>query len=136
MEEERGVFHRAFGMHEGALYVASTMAALWGVGQLLATKGAVKGFGELSLDNRRILTMEWIVESVALISIAAFVVVATAVHSDVTVSSAVNGVAIGTFVALAGVSLATGFKVACLPFRLCPVVFLSSAVLIAWGAWW
>jgi hypothetical protein len=37
-------------------------------------------------------------------------------------------------VVLAVVSLFTGFKVAFLPFRLCPVIFGVSAALIVWGA--
>jgi hypothetical protein len=79
--------------------------------------------------------MEWIVEGVALISTAAFVAAATAVDPGAAVSSAVYAVAIGTLVVLAVVSLSTGFKVAFLPFRLCPVIFGVSAALIAWGAW-
>jgi hypothetical protein len=40
-----------------------------------------------------------------------------------------------TLLALALVSLFTGFRVAFLPFRLCPFVFTLSAVLIGVGAW-
>ena len=65
----------------------------------------------------------------------AFVAAATAVDPGAAVSSAVYAVAIGTLVVLAVVSLFTGFKVAFLPFRLCPLIFGVSAALIAWGAW-
>jgi len=51
------------------------------------------------------------------------------------ISAAVYAVAIATLLALALVSLFTGFRVALLPFRLCPVIFIVSAVLIAVGAW-
>jgi hypothetical protein len=111
------------------------MTGVWGIAHLFATKGVIAGFGDLSADNRRIITMEWIVEGVALISTAAFVAAATAVQPGAAVSSAVYAVAIGTLVVLAVVSLFTGFKVAFLPFRLCPVIFGVSAALIAWGAW-
>ena len=97
--------------------------------------GHVKGFGEITLANRRIITMEWIVEGVALISTAAFGGVATAVQPDSMVSAAICGVAIATLIALAAVSLATGSRIAFLPFRLCPFIFSASAVLIALGAW-
>jgi len=117
------------------LYVAAAMTGVWGIAHLFATKGVVKGFGDLSPDNRRIITMEWIVEGVALISIAFFVTAATAVQPGGALSSAVYAVAIGTLVVFAVVSLFTGFKVAFLPFRLCPVIFGVSAALIAWGAW-
>jgi len=117
------------------LYVASSLTGLWGVAHLFATRGVVAGFGDLTADNRRIITMEWIVEGVALVSLAAFVAVVTAVDAAATVSSAVYAVAIATLIAMALVSLFTGFRVAFLPFRLCPVIFGLSAALIAWGAW-
>jgi hypothetical protein len=117
------------------LYIAAALTGVWGIAHLFATRGAVKGFGNLSEDNRRIITMEWIVEGIALISTAAFVAAATAVDPGAAVSSAVYAVALGTLVVLAVVSLFTGFKVAFLPFRLCPVIFGVSAALIAWGAW-
>ena len=122
-------------MNPVLLYIAAAMTCVWGIAHLFATKGVVAGFGDLSADNRQIITMEWIVEGVALISTAAFVAAATAVQPGAAVSSAVYSVAIGTLVLLAMVSLFTGFKVAFLPFRLCPVVFGVSAALIAWGAW-
>jgi len=118
-----------------SLYIAAALTGVWGIAHLFATRGAVKGFGNLSEDNRRIITMEWIVEGIALISTAAFVAAATAVDPGAAVSSAVYAVALGTLVVLAVVSLFTGFKVAFLPFRLCPVIFGVSAALIAWGAW-
>lgn len=117
------------------LYVAATLTAVWGVSHLAATRGVVKGFGELSADNRRIITMEWIVEGVALVSLGTLVAVVTAVDPGTAVSSGAYAVAIGTLVALAGVSLATGFRIAFLPFRLCPLIFGLSAALIALGAW-
>lgn len=122
-------------MNQVLLYIASATISLWGIAHLFATKGVVKGFGDLSSDNRRIITMEWIVEGVALISTAAFVAVATAFQPEAHVSSAVYVVAICTLVVLAVVSLFTGFKIKFLPFRLCPFIFSISAVLIAWGAW-
>ena len=122
-------------MDQVVLYLASAMTGLWGVAHLLATRGVVAGFGDLSADNRRIITMEWIVEGVALISTAAFVAVATAIPSQAAVASGVYAVATGTLVVLAIVSLFTGFRVAFLPFRLCPVIFGVSAALIVWGAW-
>jgi len=108
---------------------------VWGIAHLFATRGVVKGFGDLSSDNRRIITIEWIVEGIALISTATFVAAATAVDPGAAVSSAVYALALGTLVVLAAVSLFNGFKVAFLPFRLCPVIFGVSAALIVWGAW-
>ena len=120
---------------DALLYAASALTGLWGVAHLFATRGVVEGFGDISVDNRRIITMEWIVEGVALVSLAALVAAVTAVDATATVSSGAYAVAIATLVALASVSLFTGFRVAFLPFRLCPFIFALSAALIALGAW-
>jgi hypothetical protein len=117
------------------LYLAAALTGLWGIAHLFATRGVVAGFGELTTDNRRIITMEWIVEGVALVSLASLVAAVTAVDTAAAASSAAYAVAIATLLVLALVSLATGFRIAFLPFRLCPFIFTLSAVLIALGAW-
>ena len=122
-------------MNEILLHAASAILAAWGIAHLLATQGVVRGFGELSTDNRRIITMEWIVEGVAFLAIAAFVTVATAMDGQTAVVSSVYAVAVATLVALAVVSLFTGFRIAFPPFRLCPFVLGVAATLIAAGAW-
>jgi len=124
-------------MNPVLLYVAAGLTALWGTSHLCATKGVVKGFGALTPDNRRIITMEWLVEGVAFLSIAAFVLAATlsAAGSSSAVSSAVFAVAVGTLAVMAIVAFFTGFRIAFIPFKLCPFICLTSAVLIALGAW-
>ena len=122
-------------MNQLLLFVAAGLTGIWGVAHLFATRGAVADFGDMSVDHRRIITMEWIAEGVALISTAAFVAVAAAIDPLSSVSSAVFAVAIRTLVTLASVSVFTGFRVPFLPYRLCPFIFGLSAALIAWGAW-
>jgi hypothetical protein len=122
-------------MQHISLYLAAAMTALWGTAHLFATRGVVKGFGDFTLDNRRIITMEWIVEGVALVSTAAFVGAATLIQPESPVAAAVYAVAVGTLLVLALVSLFTGFRSFFLLFRLCPFIFGASAALIAWGAW-
>jgi len=117
------------------LYIASIMIGLWGIAHLFVTRSVVEGFGELTADNKWIITMEWIVEGIALISVSAFVTAATLIQPEAPVSSAVYAVAIGTLIVLAVVSLFTGFRVVFLSFKLCPFIFGISALLIAWGAW-
>jgi hypothetical protein len=115
------------------LFTASGITALWGIAHLFATREVLGGFGDVSLDNRRIITMEWIVEGVALLTIAAFVATVTAIDPTLGVSRSVYVVSIASLIVLAVVSLFTGFKIAFIPFRLCPVIFVVSATLIAIG---
>jgi hypothetical protein len=121
-------------MNQIVLYVASALTGLWGIAHLFVTKGVVAGFGDITIDNKRVITMEWIVEGVALISLSMFVLV-TAAQPANAVTSAIFTVAIATLVILAVVSLCTGFKVSFLPYKLCPFIFGVSAALIALGAW-
>ncbi len=116
-------------------YVGAALSIVWGTSHAFATNGVVRGFGELTTDNRRIITMEWIAEAIALIFAGAFVVVATAIDSASAVTTGVDIVAIVTLVVLAVVSLFTGFKIRFLPFRLCPFIFSLAALLIGLGAW-
>jgi len=117
------------------LYVAAALTGVWGIAHLFATRGVVRGFGVLSADNRHIITMEWIVEGVALLALGALTATVTAVDSDAAAASAAYAVIVAALLTLAIVSLFTGFRVAFLPFRLCPVIFALSAVLISLGAW-
>ncbi len=117
------------------IFAAASILAVWGGAHLFATRGVLAGFGELTTDNRRIVTMEWMVEGVALIATAAYTGTVTALDSSASASNGVYGVTIVTLVVLAIVSLLTGFRVAFPPFRLCPIIFTLAAVLIAVGAW-
>ncbi len=117
------------------LYLGAFFATLWGVAHLFPTKGVVEGFGDISEDNRNIITMEWIVEGVALIFIGVLVAVVTLIDPLNYVSITVYRLSAGVLVILAGVSLFTGFKVNFLPFKLCPVIFALSAVLIWLGVY-
>lgn len=107
---------------------------IWVILHLFPTKNVVAGFEDISEDNRQIITMEWIIEGVSLIFIGSLVVVVTFIDPKTAVSRAVYIAATTGLLALAVVSLFTGFKVKFLPFRLCPFILTVSAVLVIAGA--
>ena len=115
------------------LYIGSALPVLWGIAHVFPTKSVVQGFGDISTDNKRIITMEWIIEGVALIYLGVLVCTVAIVNPASTVSTAVYVVSICCLLALALVSLFTGFRINFLPFRLCPFIFTASAVLIFIG---
>ena len=115
------------------LYLGALLTALWGITHLFPTKGVVEGFGDISLDNKRIITMEWIVEGVCLIFIGVLVAVVTTVDPGSAVSRTVYWLCVATLNVLSVVSLFTGFKVSFLPFKLCPPIFTGSSILILLG---
>jgi len=115
-------------------YLGAATVLLWGAAHLVPTRGVVRGFGEISVDNRRIITMEWVTEGVALLFIGTLVAAVTWVDEASLVSLTVYGLTACALFALAIVSLLTGFRVSFLPYRLCPAIFSLSAILILVGA--
>ncbi|HEY5648305.1 MAG TPA: hypothetical protein VIU33_02315 [Nitrospiria bacterium] len=117
------------------LYLGAALPLVWGIAHLFPTRSVVKGFGPISVDNQRIITMEWVVEGVALIFIGLLVGAVTFIDPAALVSKAVYLLSVLGLAVLAIVSVFTGYKINFLPFRLCPFIFLGSAVLIALGSW-
>ena len=66
------------------LYAGSGLILFWKAAHFFPTKSIVMGFGGISSDNKRIITMEWIIEGVSLIFIGAIIIAATFIdHTDV-----------------------------------------------------
>lgn len=116
------------------LYLGSLFLLLWGIAHLFPTKSVVSGFGEISLDNKRIITMEWIIEGIALIFIGAIVGSVTIIDYSNAVSRAVYLISFAFLVILTLVSFFTGFKIGFIPFKLCPFIFTTSSILILVGS--
>lgn len=115
------------------LYAGSALVFIWGVSHLFPTKSVVRGFGDISLDNKRIITMEWIVEGVCLMFIGLVVSCVTYIDYAAAVSKAVYWLSFAMLNALSIISLKTGFKISFLPFKLCPILFTGASVLILLG---
>lgn len=116
------------------LCIGAALTLLWGIAHLFPTKSVVRGFGDISVDNRHIITMEWLIEGVALIFIGLLVATVTLIDHVSPVSKFVYLLSAAALLALAVISLSTGFRVRFLPFRLCPIIFSVSAALILAGS--
>ena len=114
-------------------YIGSVITIGWGIAHLSPTKSIVKGFGEISADNKNIIAMEWIVEGVALIFKGVVVAGVTFIEYINSVSAFIYFSSAVMLFVLAIVSLFTGYKVNYLPFKLCPLLFLISAILFLSG---
>ena len=117
------------------LYVGSALPLLWGIAHLFPTRSVVEGFGDISLENKRIIMMEWIIEGVALIFIG--IIVATVTYLDYTssISRTIYWLSFAMLNTLSLVSVFTGFRVGFLPFKLCPFIFTTSSILIVLGSY-
>jgi hypothetical protein len=118
-----------------AVYLGSLLTFGWGVAHLFPTRNVVRGFGEISADNRRIITMEWIAEGVMLIFIGVLVALVTYVDRSSMVSQAVYWASFGALNVLSLVSLFTGSRNSFVAFKLCPFVFTGSSLLIVFGSY-
>ena len=121
-------------MKEILLYTGSGIIFLWGVAHILPTKSIVSGFGEISIDNRRIITLEWIVGGVSLCFIGALVFLVTLLGaSGNPISQGVTWLSAAALLLMAVVSLFTGARTAIIPMKICPAIQTLSALLFILG---
>ena len=107
----------------------------WGVAHVIPTSSVVNGFGNLSNDNKNIIIMEWVTEGMALMFIGVLVVlVALVARKKNTTRKTVYLVSALMMFSMAVLSLFTGFNIDFLPYKLCPLIFSISGVLIFQGA--
>lgn len=117
------------------LLIGAILTMFWGISHLFPTKNVVKDFGEITQDNKYIITMEWLIEGVSLIFIGILVLVVTIVGDpENLVSKLVYWLCSIMLFGLAILSLFTGFKVNFIVFKLCPVIFTMSGILILIGS--
>ena len=116
------------------IMVGGFLSLAWGTAHLIPTASVAKGFGNISLDNTRIITMEWMNEGFTLIFLGLLVIVVTLVNGSFGKTARV--VYLLTFImleAMSVLSLFTGFRVDFLPYKLCPLIFTISGLLILQG---
>ncbi len=115
--------------------IGGSLSILWGIAHLIPTGSVVEGFGAISVDNQRIITMEWINEGLTLLFLGILVILVTAFsYSNLKSRRIVYISAAVMLIAMAVLSLFTGAQIDFIPYRLCPVIFTVSAVLILQGA--
>ena len=64
--------------------IGAILTMVWGITHLFPTKNVVKDFGEISEDNKNIITMEWIIEGMSLIFIGLLVLLITLLGGIIT----------------------------------------------------
>jgi len=117
------------------LYVGSIAVTLWGIAHVLPTRSVVAGFGPMSRDNRRIITMEWIAEGLTLCFIGLLVLLVTALDgSQDSVSRHVYRISAVMLITMAGLTLLTGARTSIVPIKVCPIVKATVAALFLAGS--
>jgi len=116
------------------IIIGGILALIWGTAHLFPTRSVVAAFGNISPDNIRIITMEWMNEGFTLIFIG-FLVLALTLFGDSN-SKTAKIVYLLSFIMLESMSvlsLFTGFNIDFLPFKLCPFIFTTAGLLILQG---
>ncbi|MFC1913683.1 hypothetical protein ACFLXF_00175 [Chloroflexota bacterium] len=117
------------------LYIGSAIIFIWGIAHIIPTKSVVKGFGEISDDNTKIITMEWAAEGMTLCFIGLLVLLVTIIEgSQNTVSTLVYRISAGMLVVMAIWTLVTGARTSVVPIKICPIVKTAVAILFIIGS--
>ena len=111
-------------------YVAAAVVALWGIAHAIPTRQVVGGFEPTTVDNRRVILQEWLVEAVAMWGLAALVMAVTVMGGDQSLIDTVYRVVAGILLAVAALTAATGARTRVVWFKVCPVLLTGTAVLL------
>jgi hypothetical protein len=104
---------------------------VWGIAHLIPTKAIINGFGAISEDNKKILAMESIAEGVSLIFLGVLSLLVTLVGGyDDPVSRTVLWTIVTMLLIMALLTQLTGARTSSIPYKICPFVKTTVAVLV------
>lgn len=116
------------------LYAGSLIISVWGIAHLIPTRNVVKGFGELSTDNRLVITMEWVIEGLSLIFAGVLVALATFFLGAGSQGAQLVSYSVAAFLLILAItSMFTGARTSVIPMKLCPAVKTLTAALFVAG---
>ncbi len=122
-------------INEILLYIGSVIILIWGISHIIPTKSVVSGFGKISEDNKRIITMEWIAEGLTLCFIGGLVLIITLFEGiQCYVSIIVYRLCALMLLVMAGLTAMTGARTSIIAIKLCPVVKTIVAILFLLGS--
>lgn len=111
-------------------YLGGIIPLFMGIVHFFPTKSVVNGFGNISADNKLIITMEWIVEGVMLIFVGTIIIGVTTLGPTNNVGIFIYMSSIIVLLALSTISFFTGRKVDKLPIKICPLLYTISSILL------
>ena len=122
-------------VNETLVYIGSSLIIAWGATHLIPTRAIVNGFGDISADNKKILTMECLAEGLTLIFLGVLPLVFTILSGPQGKPADIVYLACAVMLlAMALLTLLTGARTAQIPYKICPVVKTAVAVLFILGS--
>jgi hypothetical protein len=109
---------------DALIYIGSAIIIIWGIAHIVPVRSVVKGFGSISTDNKRIITMEWIAEGLTLIFIGGLVLRAApqAGYNGEGVARWVVVLSAVMLLIMAVITQLTGARTKILAIKICPWV--------------
>ena len=121
--------------NEILLYIGSIVIILWGIAHIIPTKAIVNGFGDISEDNKRVLTMELIAEGLTLIFLGVLVLLVTILAGSQSQAAFIVYLACAVMLLVMAILTAlTGAKASIIWYKICPAVKTVVAVLFILGS--
>ena len=117
------------------LFAGSIIILVWGAAHFFPTGTIVRGLGPISDDNKKIITMEWLAEGVAMCYMGILVLLVTIFAGKTgAAASLVYLLTAGTILIMAVLGWLTYARTPIIPMKLCPWIQTFSALLIIAGA--
>ena len=117
-------------MNETLIYIGSALLILCGIAYLIPAKNIVKGFGDISGDNKKVLVMAVIAEGLTLV----FLGVLPLLIAFLAYPLSINGFIVYRaeavmLLVMAVVTLLTGARTPVIWYKLCPPIISVVAIL-------
>jgi len=112
-------------------YIAAGLCGVWGLAHIAATKPVVSGFGPLTIENERILTMAWVGGGLTLLFIGVLVLLFTLQALGAgSMAWLVYQACAGMLIVSAIVMVSTASRTPVVAMKLCPVIEIAAAALL------
>jgi hypothetical protein len=117
------------------LYAGAIITMGWGIAHITAARAVVKGFGDISEDNKKFILMEWAAEGLTLCFIGLMVLL-TGILGGTTnsVSRIVFRTSAGMLIVMAIWTALTGARTSNIPTKICPFVLTVVSILFILGS--
>ena len=108
------------------LYAGAIITIGWGIAHIFAARVVVKGFRDISEDNKKFILMEWVAEGLTLCFIGVLVILTNILGGTTNeVSRVVFRISAGMLLVMAIWTALTGAKTSNVPTKICPFVLTA-----------
>ena len=117
------------------LYAGAIITMGWGIAHIIAARAVVKGFGDISEDNKKFILMEWVAEGLTLCFVGVMVLLAGILGGTTnSVSRIVFRTSAGMLIVMAIWTALTGARTSNIPTKICPFVLTVVSILFILGS--